>query len=114
MARLRHPFTEFQGNPHVHTRDQADEFARITADELLDMGINMNMAPVLDVAPKGVDSIMKERVFPGDETLVAELGTAVIKGFQEKKIMAVAKHFPGIGADSQGFPFFSTGSGCRS
>ncbi len=106
VARLRHPFTEFPGNPHVHTREQADEFARITADELLDMGINMNMAPVLDVVPKGVDSIMKERVFPGDDTLVAELGTAMIQGFQEKRIMAVAKHFPGIGRTVKDSHFF--------
>ncbi|MCG8635177.1 MAG: beta-N-acetylhexosaminidase [Desulfobacterales bacterium] len=97
VARLRRPFTEFPGNPHVRTRDQADEFARVTAGELLDMGINMNMAPVLDVAPEGVDSIMKERVFPGDEDLVTELGVMMIQGFQRKNIMAVAKHFPGIG-----------------
>jgi len=106
VARLRHPFTEFPGNPHVRTRSQADEFARVTADELLEMGINMNMAPVLDVAPKGVDSIMKERVFSGDDTLVTELGIAMIRGFQEKNIMAVAKHFPGIGRTVKDSHFF--------
>ncbi|MEH0022358.1 MAG: glycoside hydrolase family 3 N-terminal domain-containing protein [Desulfobacter sp.] len=97
VARLRRPFTEFPGNPHIRTRDEAAHFARVTAGELLDMGINMNMAPVMDVAPKGVESIMKDRVFPGDETLVATLGTAMIDTFQENGIMAVAKHFPGIG-----------------
>ncbi len=106
VARLRHPFTEFPGNPHVRTRSQADEFARVTADELLNMGINMNMAPVLDVAPAGVDSIMKERVFPGDDALVTELGIAMIQGFQDKKIMAVAKHFPGIGRTVKDSHFF--------
>lgn len=97
VARLRHPFTEFPGNPHIHTKEQAMEFARVTARELSDMGINMNMAPVLDVAPTGVDSIMKKRVFPGDHALVSDLGTAMISTFQTQGIMAVAKHFPGIG-----------------
>jgi len=97
VARLRHPFTEFPGNPHVHTREDARRFARVTAGDLSDMGINMNMAPVMDVAPGGVDSIMKDRVFPGDAALVADLGCTMIREFQARNIMAVAKHFPGIG-----------------
>ncbi len=97
VARLRDPFTEFPGNPHVRTQDDARTFARVTAGELWDMGINMNMAPVMDVAPQGVDSIMKARVFPGDAALVADLGCTMIRGFQTRGIMAVAKHFPGIG-----------------
>ncbi|WDP93161.1 MAG: beta-N-acetylhexosaminidase [Desulfobacter sp.] len=97
VARLRAPFTEFPGNPHIHNREAAAEFARVTADELVSMGINMNMAPVMDVAPPGVDSIMKDRAFPGDADLVADLGCTVIRGMQERGVMAVAKHFPGIG-----------------
>jgi beta-N-acetylhexosaminidase len=36
-------------------------------------------------------------VFRGDAAAVSRLGTQVIRTFQEKGIMAVAKHFPGIG-----------------
>ncbi|MDD9304515.1 MAG: glycoside hydrolase family 3 protein [Desulfobacter sp.] len=97
VARLGKPFTQFPGNPHVKTLEAAREFARITARELLDVGVNMNMAPVMDVAPRGVDSIMKQRVFPGDHDLVSKLGTAMIQTFQDQNLMAVAKHFPGIG-----------------
>ncbi|PIE61300.1 MAG: beta-N-acetylhexosaminidase [Desulfobacterales bacterium] len=97
VARLAPPFTQFPGNPHIHTRNDAADFARVTARELSDMGINMNMAPVMDVAPPGGDSIMKDRVFPGDSNLVAALGCMVIRGLQDRGIMAVAKHFPGIG-----------------
>lgn len=70
VARLRKPFTEFPGNPHIKTIDDAREFARITASELSDMGINMNMAPVMDVAPSDVDSIMKDRAFTGGKACV--------------------------------------------
>jgi len=97
VARLREPFTQFPGNPHIKTLGDAREFARITASELSDVGVNMNMAPVMDVAPPGVDSIMKDRVFPGDAARVSQLGTAVIQGLQQGGVMAVAKHFPGIG-----------------
>lgn len=106
VARLRHPFTEFPGNPHVTSKEDAREFARVTAGELTDMGINMNMAPVLDVAPDGVDSIMKDRAFQGDAQQVAALGTEMIVRFQKDHIMAVAKHFPGIGRTVKDSHFF--------
>ncbi|WP_321492278.1 beta-N-acetylhexosaminidase [uncultured Desulfobacter sp.] len=97
VARLRKPFTQFPGNPHMKTLEDARDFARITASELSDVGINMNMAPVMDVAPPDVNSIMKDRVFEGDAKRVSQMGTAVIKGLQDRGIMAVGKHFPGIG-----------------
>ncbi len=106
VARLRQPFTEFPGNPHMKSLEDAREFARITASELSDMGINMNMAPVMDVAPPNVDSIMKDRVFTGDAYRVAEFGSAVIQGLQQGGIMAVAKHFPGIGRTIKDSHFF--------
>lgn len=106
VARLRKPFTEFPGNPHIRTPEEAERFVRAAAGELNDMGINMNMAPVMDVIPPGVDSIMKNRAFPGDETLVARLGTIVIRGFQDRGVMAVAKHFPGIGRTVKDSHFF--------
>ncbi|WP_020589386.1 glycoside hydrolase family 3 N-terminal domain-containing protein [Desulfobacter curvatus] len=107
VARLRNPFfTEFPGNPHMKTLEDAWEFARITVSELSDMGINMNMAPVMDVAPPDMDSIMKDRVFTGGPDRVAELGTAVIQGLQKGGVMAVAKHFPGIGRTVKDSHFF--------
>lgn len=97
VSRLPPPFTQFDGNPFIRTREQAQDFARITARELKQAGINMNLAPVMDVVPPGTDSIMKTRAFPGDAEAVADLGTTVIQTLQSSGIMAVAKHFPGIG-----------------
>ena len=61
------------------------------------MGINMNMAPVMDVAPENLNSIMAKRSFGADPAWVSRLGIKVIEHLQAKNIMAVAKHFPGIG-----------------
>jgi len=97
VARLKKPFTIFKGNPFIKTLEDARTFAAITARELKQVGINMNFAPVLDMVPQGVDSIMKDRVFKGDAEKVSQLGTQVILTLQENGIMAVAKHFPGIG-----------------
>ena len=97
VARLRAPFTEFPGNPAMAGTADADRFARITARELLGIGINMNMAPVMDVAWEDVESVMAARAFGTDPERVARLGCAVIDRMQEEGVMAVAKHFPGIG-----------------
>jgi beta-N-acetylhexosaminidase len=97
VARLKAPFTQFAGNPHMTRKEDAVEFARITAEELKGIGVNMDMAPVLDIAPKEIDSVMAKRAFGADPDWVAEMGAAVISHFQQDNIMAVAKHFPGIG-----------------
>jgi beta-N-acetylhexosaminidase len=97
VSRLPAPFTQFGGNPHIQTREQAIAFARVTARELQDVGINMNLAPVMDVVSDHSDSIMKTRAFPGDARTVTDLGITVIQTLQSCGVMAVAKHFPGIG-----------------
>lgn len=97
VARLKEPFTVFPGNPFIGTRADAVRFAETTAAELAQVGINMNMAPVLDIAPKDIDSIMAKRSFGHDPGQVSLLGTEVISNLQQNGILSVAKHFPGIG-----------------
>ena len=72
VARLKPPFTQFPGNPHIHTVEDAVRFAQITAAELNRVGINMNMAPVMDVAPEDINSIMAERAFSGNPARVPD------------------------------------------
>jgi beta-N-acetylhexosaminidase len=57
----------------------------------------MNMAPVMDVATPEMDSIMAGRAFGNSPAKVSEYGCVVIEHMQQKGIMAVSKHFPGIG-----------------
>jgi beta-N-acetylhexosaminidase len=100
VARLGPPFTVFPGNRAIgaaKSEQAAKEFAMITARELKGVGITMNFAPVLDVAPTGLDSVMADRAFGEDPELVASLGRAVIENLQNNGISATAKHFPGIG-----------------
>lgn len=97
VARLKPPFTQFDGNPSMRTTEDAFDFARTTAAELNTIGVNMNMAPVLDVAAPSGPSVMRERAFGNDPQWVATLGTIVIEELQRGGIMAVGKHFPGIG-----------------
>jgi beta-N-acetylhexosaminidase len=100
VARLGPPFTVFPGNRTIgaaRSEDAAREFSTVTARELKGAGITMNLAPVLDVASFGTDSVMEDRVFGEEPELVAHLGSKVIETLQENGIPATAKHFPGIG-----------------
>ena len=98
VARLKKPhFKEFPGIPELKTKAEAINLATEMANDLTTLGINMNMAPVLDVAPKNIQSIMGKRTFSHDPSRVSEMGNAFIKQHQKKGIMAVGKHFPGIG-----------------
>jgi beta-N-acetylhexosaminidase len=97
VARLKAPFTEFPGNPAMESIEDAVHFAAVTADELSQAGVNMNMAPVLDVAFGGSRSIMQERAFGDTPGQVINLGMPVIDHLQQGGIISVAKHFPGIG-----------------
>ncbi len=97
VARLKPPFTQFPGNPFLKDVEDARYFATVTAAELNSIGVNMNMAPVMDVPPEGFQSVMDGRVFGKNPEWVASLGTTIITELQHKGIMAVAKHFPGIG-----------------
>jgi beta-N-acetylhexosaminidase len=97
VARLQEPFTRFPGNPAMKDRKDAETFARITATELKALAINMNMAPVLDVAFDVDKSIMAKRSFGSDPAWVTDMGTTVIEHLQHNGIISVAKHFPGIG-----------------
>jgi beta-glucosidase-like glycosyl hydrolase/CubicO group peptidase (beta-lactamase class C family) len=75
----------------------AFEMGRITAQEAKAMGIHVGFAPVMDVNNNPDNIIINTRSYGEDPQLVARLGSAFIRGFQENGILATAKHFPGHG-----------------
>ncbi len=75
--------------------------ASITAAELRAVGINMNMAPVLDVHSNPDNPIIGDRAYGTEPQLVATLGLAAIRGLQGKGVVACGKHFPGHGDTSK-------------
>jgi beta-N-acetylhexosaminidase len=74
-----------------------DTYAKI-AEDLGEVGITVNCAPVLDLNVRGADPIMGDRTFSSDPYKVAELGAVAISALQEGRIIPVMKHIPGHGA----------------
>jgi beta-N-acetylhexosaminidase len=102
VARLKAPhFTEFPDARELAESERSEEllvdYAKNCARELLAVGINMNLAPVLDVSPAGLGLFMERRSLGGTPEQVARLGALVIATMQENGLAACAKHFPGLG-----------------
>jgi beta-N-acetylhexosaminidase len=103
VSRLPNGFTIFPPCGIVGTcrsEELAYAAAAVTAAELRAVGINMNMAPVLDVHSNPANPVIGDRAYGADPQLVAELGLAAIRGFQGKGVVACGKHFPGHGDTS--------------
>jgi beta-N-acetylhexosaminidase len=71
--------------------------ASVTAAELRAVGINMNLAPVLDVHTNPTNPVIGDRAYGAQPELVAKLGVATIRGLHAKGVIACGKHFPGHG-----------------
>jgi len=101
VARLQDPFTRFPGNRAIGEAQDplkaAAEFADVTAREMARVGLNMNMAPVVDVHKGKPEKHLTGRTFSDNPSVVTHLGQQVIRTLQQSGIMAVAKHFPGLG-----------------
>ncbi len=70
------------------------------ADELVDLGINVNCAPVLDLYFDGAHDIIGDRAFSCDADIVTRLGLSVCRNFLKSGITPIVKHVPGHGRSS--------------
>ena len=71
--------------------------ASTIAKELKAVGINMNMAPVLDVNSNPDNPVIGDRAFSSSADTVGEMGLVTAAGLQDAKVVACGKHFPGHG-----------------
>lgn len=73
------------------------ECAQILGRELKSIGIDMNLAPVVDVNNNPLNPVIGVRSYGEHAESVATHGVAAITGYQSQGIAATAKHFPGHG-----------------
>ncbi|MFB9991033.1 glycoside hydrolase family 3 N-terminal domain-containing protein [Deinococcus oregonensis] len=85
----------------IGSEEAAREAGRIAARGLIELGINWNYAPSLDVNVNPLNPVIGERAFGQAPELVARLGVAWALGSEEEGVLSAVKHFPGHGDTTQ-------------
>lgn len=61
------------------------------------LGINLDYAPVLDIYSNENNTVIGDRAFSTEESIVSTMGIATMEGIEDSDIIPVVKHFPGHG-----------------
>jgi beta-N-acetylhexosaminidase len=77
--------------------EYAYQAGKITGQQLKKLGINLNLAPVLDINSNMDNPVIGVRSYGDCPEKVAEYAVAMTKGLLDGGVMATAKHFPGHG-----------------
>lgn len=75
----------------------AAEHAYVMASELLSAGIDLSLAPVLDLN-KGVSTVIGDRALHSDPLVVARLAESYAQSMRDAGMAVTGKHFPGHGS----------------
>lgn len=100
VTRLFNKATCFPGNMAVAAGipfEEAFELGAAIGEELHDVGVNMNFAPVLDINNNSQNPVIGVRSYGDIPEQVAQYGKYLFKGLQSEKILSCGKHFPGHG-----------------
>lgn len=102
VQRFRKGFPESKLLSEYLKDDSMDEYrlwCRDTASMLAEVGININLAPVIDLMPADRDfPVLDGRSFGDDCVKIAEFARILIEEHKKKRVLTCAKHFPGLGA----------------
>ena len=86
----------YQQNPQNAKQKLFENYAQIARD-LVEVGINVDCAPVLDVLNPKTHKVIGDRAFGENPHQVADLGIEVCKGLLSCGVYPVIKHIPGHG-----------------
>ncbi|MBI2626259.1 MAG: N-acetylmuramoyl-L-alanine amidase [Candidatus Nealsonbacteria bacterium] len=89
---------EQTGQPEIKNADHAYKVGLNRGMELKELGINLNLAPVLDITQ--TEDFLYERSFKKRAEETGILAKAMVSGQQEANILTAIKHFPGYGGIS--------------
>tara|TARA_B100001057_G_scaffold94427_1_gene90893 strand:- start:1448 stop:2473 length:1026 start_codon:yes stop_codon:yes gene_type:complete len=101
---IRYPSYRDIGQLYMKSSKDAKRLSYIVgcliANDLVDLGIDINCAPCLDVGQPNTTDILTERIFSSDVNIVMKLAKEMIKGFQQGPVVPILKHIPGHGRSS--------------
>jgi len=97
---LQPPFTVWPSPSELGALDDValvEQVARAMARETRAAGVNLDFAPMLDLATNPASPVTSGRSFGASPEKVSRMGAAFLRGLAAEGILACAKHFPGHG-----------------
>lgn len=91
------PFPSARLLGKIGSIDLVKSYFKRAARELKLVGINMNLAPVLDIDTNQKNPIIGDRSFGKEPDIVVKMGLAAVEALHKEGIITTAKHFPGHG-----------------
>ena len=82
------------------TPEQVRALAKSQGQQMKELGVTVDFAPVADVSDEPADDVIGDRSFSDDPETVAIYAEAYAQGLTDAGIMPVFKHFPGHGHGS--------------
>ena len=76
----------------------ARELGRLAGREVASFSLNVDFAPVLDVASPASEPVLGSRTAGGSPEQVARFGEEFLAGLAECGVLGCGKHFPGLGS----------------
>ncbi len=86
----------YEKNPNQAKAELFKNFQEI-AEELVEVGFNVNCAPVLDILTEKTHQVIGDRAYGKNAAQVADLAQKVCDGLLSKGVFPVIKHIPGHG-----------------
>jgi beta-N-acetylhexosaminidase len=71
--------------------------ARLIADDLSELGVDVNCLPLADVPVAGADAVIGDRAYGTEPGKVAAIAQAVTDGLEAGGVLPILKHIPGHG-----------------
>jgi beta-N-acetylhexosaminidase len=109
VSRLSPPLTQLpalssivqSGNPN-QIEQSVTEYAKVHGEELANLGINLNFAPVVDlnqgiINPQDKFSQIYRRAISSDPEVVSAVATQYCQTLESYQVECTIKHFPGLG-----------------
>lgn len=105
VQRFREGFTRLPAMMTLEAHDRndpqqaqvlAEDLGWLMALELIEQGVDLSFAPVLDIE-RDCSLVIGDRAFGHDAETVARLASAFVRGMASLQMKAVGKHFPGHG-----------------
>jgi beta-N-acetylhexosaminidase len=97
VQRFKAPFTRLPPARYLGLTGDAGlayKWGKVVATELQEVGVNFNLAPVVDVDTNPDNPVIGDRSLSATAEVVARMGMSLALGMQQGGVGACAKHFP--------------------